>query len=159
MKSSVPYMLRALNEWIIDSDCTPHLVVDATADGVIVPREHVQDGRIVLNISMSAVRNLLMSDETVTFGCRFGGMPFDVEVPLAAVLGIVARENGEGMMFPRTPASEEPSDAPADSTPHGTHSGVKPSLIPTDSSLTVFSPADSSPTKPSPGRGHLKVVD
>ena len=56
-----PYLLRALHQWMIDNNQTPHLVVDAGYTGVAVPEEHIQDGRITLNLSYSATSNLAMA--------------------------------------------------------------------------------------------------
>jgi stringent starvation protein B len=100
MTSNRPYLIRALYEWIADNDMTPHLLVDATQAGVCVPREYVADGRIVLNVAAGAVHGLALGDDSVTFSARFGGRPFPVEIPVSAVLGIYARENGHGMLFP-----------------------------------------------------------
>lgn len=99
-----PYLLRAFYEWLVDNDLTPHLVVDATLNGVRVPLEFVQDGQIILNVAPRAVGNLEMGNESITFNARFGGRPHSVMVPLYAVQAIYARENGAGTMF-------EPEDA------------------------------------------------
>lgn len=120
MNSSKPYLLRALYEWIVDNDCTPHLVVSTEQEGVRVPPGLAKDGSIVLNVAPSAIRNLLMDDLHVSFDARFGGQPFAVLVPVSAVSGIYARENGEGMAFevgaepspphdPSPPAPEPPA--------------------------------------------------
>ena len=108
MKSSRPYLLRALYEWIVDNGCTPHIIVDAEQPGVDVPREYVNDGQIVLNLSPTAVIELQLADEGVSFNGRFGGRPVDIFIPVAAVLGIYARENGQGMAFEQ----EEDGDPP-----------------------------------------------
>ena len=120
MKPRRPYLLRAMHEWICDSGCTPHLVVDATADGVDVPRAYVKDGKIVLNVSMSATAQLKLGNDEVSFSGRFGGASMHVRVPIAAVLAIYARETGQGLVFSDedgapTPGSPEPS--PPDATP------------------------------------------
>ncbi|MGY2290468.1 ClpXP protease specificity-enhancing factor [Pseudomonas sp. SDO528_S397] len=99
MNSNRPYLLRAFYEWIVDNDCTPHMVVNSEFPAVQVPQGFASDGQIVLNISPSAVRNLQMKNEAVSFEGRFGGVPHSLFVPLGAVLGIYARENGEGMVF------------------------------------------------------------
>ena len=83
-----------------DNGQTPHLVVDATQPGVAVPEQHVQDGRIILNVSYSATSRLELANDEISFDARFGGVPRTVRVPLAAVLGIYARETGEGLVFP-----------------------------------------------------------
>jgi stringent starvation protein B len=98
--SSRPYLVRAIHEWIVDSGLTPHLLVDAEQPGLDVPESSIQDGRVVLNVSPSAVRDLLIDSEMVTFVARFGGVSRAVTVPMAAVEAVYARENGRGMMFP-----------------------------------------------------------
>ena len=100
MLASRPYLLRAMNEWIVDSGLTPHLLIDADDPNLEVPDSARGDGKVVLNISPSAVRDLLMDSELVTFVARFGGVSRAVSVPMAAIEGIYARENGRGMMFP-----------------------------------------------------------
>lgn len=108
MSSSVPYLLRAINEWIIDNGCTPYLIIDAAVNDTSVPMEFVKDGQIVLNISTNAIRDLVIGDEHVAFSGRFGGVPREIFAPMEAVMGIVAKENGEGMWFPREEQSPEP---------------------------------------------------
>ena len=122
MNSSRPYLVRALYEWIVDNDCTPHLLVKSDYPKVQVPQGFASDGQIVLNVSPSAVRNLHMDNEAVSFDGRFGGVPHTLYVPSAAILGIYARENGQGMMFDLEEAFEvgdevEPDD---DGPPPGT---------------------------------------
>lgn len=106
MNPSRPYIARALYEWILDNDLTPHLLVDAGGAGVVVPQQFVQDGQIVLNVNPSAVRAYSMNDSEITFGARFGGMPMQVRVPYASLLAIYARENGMGMGFGMEPGAE-----------------------------------------------------
>lgn len=114
MNSNRPYLIRALFEWILDNQMTPHLLVDATHPGAVVPRKFVEEGRIVLNIAPTAVKGLVMSNDVVSFSARFGGVASDVALPPAAILGIYARENGHGMIFPQEEGleSETPSDSP-----------------------------------------------
>jgi stringent starvation protein B len=88
-----------MHQWMGDNGNTPHIVVDASIDGVAVPSEHVKDGKIILNISESAAHNLKLSNDAVSFRARFSGVPFDVWVPMRSVLGIYARETGQGMIF------------------------------------------------------------
>lgn len=120
LTSSVPYLLRAVNEWILDNNCTPFLVVDATVEGTIVPMDYVKDGQIILNIGPQAIRDLVMVNEHVMFNGRFNGIAHEIYVPMDAVLGLVTRENGEGMWFPReeTPP-EPPGDGPGQDGPGG----------------------------------------
>jgi stringent starvation protein B len=117
MNSSVPYLIRAINEWILDNDCTPYLIVDATMDDVSVPMEYVKDGQIVLNISPKAVRDLSISSDYVMFSGRFAGVAHEVYAPIVAVMGIIAKENGEGMWFPRDETEPEPPGNEPDREP------------------------------------------
>ncbi|MEE4331392.1 MAG: ClpXP protease specificity-enhancing factor, partial [Wenzhouxiangella sp.] len=98
MLSNRPYLLRAMVDWIVDSGCTPHLLIDADDPDLQVPDVARKDGKVVLNISPLAVRDFLMDDGLVTFVARFGGVSRSVSVPIAAVQAVYARENGRGMM-------------------------------------------------------------
>jgi len=114
-----PYLLRALNEWILDSGCTPHVLVDATVAGVVVPEEHVKDGRIVLNLSPSAVRGLDIGPHALTCDSRFSGRSFALYLPMASIVAVYARETGEGMVFEAETFAEPvpPGAGPAPATP------------------------------------------
>ncbi|SDJ45632.1 stringent starvation protein B [Pseudomonas delhiensis] len=122
MNSSRPYLVRALYEWIVDNGCTPHILVNAEYPGVKVPPGYASDGQIVLNVSPTAVRHLLMDNEAVSFEGRFGGVAQSLYIPSQAVMAVYARENGQGMVFdlePPVPADDEelqddggPSDEP-----------------------------------------------
>ena len=115
MTSNRPYLLRAVREWIVDNDLTPQIVVDAGMEHVRVPTAYVREGKIVLNISTTAVRDLRLGNDCVEFSARFGGKPFDVVVPIRAVIAIMARENGTGMSFPDPgvdPPPPEPTPEP-----------------------------------------------
>ena len=101
-----PYLLKAFYNWIVDSECTPHIIVDATQACVEVPQQFVEDGKIVLNIAPKSVVQFSMDDDAVAFNARFSGQPMQVYVPLYAIEGIYARENGAGTMFPDEPAYE-----------------------------------------------------
>lgn len=94
-----PYLARAIYEWICDNNLTPYLLVDATKPYTDVPQQFVQEGQIVLNIVPHAVHMLNISNESVTFSARFGGVSKDIYVPMNAVLGLYARENGQGLFF------------------------------------------------------------
>jgi len=116
MTSSRPYILRALYEWIVENGCTPYILVNAFGSGVQVPQEHVKDGQIVLNISPTAVHGLQIFDEAIDFSGRFAGIPTPVYVPVGSILGIYARENGQGMVFEQEePAPQPPIDGPGPS--------------------------------------------
>jgi stringent starvation protein B len=106
LNPSRSYLLRALYEWLVDNQCTPHIVVDTTIEGVMVPEQFVSDGQIVLNINSTAVHDLLLAEEAVSFNARFGGVPMNVYVPMVAVVAIYAKESGMGMGFGMEPGVE-----------------------------------------------------
>ena len=99
--STRPYLVRALHEWCTDNGLTPYIAV-LVDDTVQVPREYVNNGEIVLNISFDATSNLQLGNEFVVFKARFGGVAREISVPIARVIAIYARENGQGMSFPVT---------------------------------------------------------
>ena len=96
--STRPYLIRAIYEWCVDSGLTPYLAVRVN-DQTEVPVAYVKDGEIVLNLSSGAVRNLEMGNELITCSGRFGGASFDLMVPVEAVIGIFAKETGQGLVF------------------------------------------------------------
>lgn len=123
-----PYFIRAVNEWLLDRGMTPYLLVDATWPAVEVPAAFVEEGRIVLNIRPSAVRDLTLGNEFISFSARFTGVTHAIFVPVGAVLGIYARENGEGLFFeadeyPRD-AGQTPPEPPAGGSEGGGSAGV-----------------------------------
>jgi len=155
-----PYLLRAFYDWLLDNELTPHVVVDVTVDGVSVPMEFARDGQIVLNIAPRAVASLEMNNDVVSFNARFGGIPRQVSVPMAAVLAIYARENGAGTMFEPEVGYEQ-------------YGGEEVSTAQENSSETIMSiidgdrpdsqdedndPDDEPPTPPRTGRPSLRVV-
>ena len=99
MTSSRPYLIRGIYQWIADNGMTPHLLVDVSIEGVQVPSEHVQNGKIILNIAPMAVSSLVLGDDDITFNARFSGKSQTLYIPVDAVLAIYAKENGQGMMF------------------------------------------------------------
>jgi stringent starvation protein B len=132
IRSRRPYLLRAMHEWITDNQQTPHVVVDATMHGVEVPRQYVQGGKIILNVSHSATQGLSLGNDVVRFRARFGSATYEVNVPIAAVLGIYARETGQGMIFSEAdaPPPQPPpqSPPPADASPGTEVKRAKPML-------------------------------
>ncbi len=96
--STRPYLIRAIYEWCVDIGLTPYLAVRVD-EHTEVPRSHVKEGEIVLNLGVDAVRNLQMGNEMITCTGRFGGVPFDLMIPVAATIGIFAKETGQGLMF------------------------------------------------------------
>ena len=133
MISSRPYLIRAIYEWIVDSDLTPYMLVNAKAQDVTVPLQYIQDGKIILNVSPTAVRDLDMSNEWVMFSARFSGSSMEVSLPPNAVLAIYAKENGRGMVFSD---DEEPEEEDSQALP----------------------PDDDDPPMPPKGRPSLRVV-
>lgn len=99
MTSSKPYLIRGLYEWLLDNDVTPYLLVDANFYGVMIPQGTANDGKVVLNLTPSAVQALELDNEYISFSARFGGVAQNVYCPMASILAIYAKENGEGMMF------------------------------------------------------------
>jgi len=128
-----PYLIRAWYEWCTDNGYTPHIIVNVDAD-TRVPRAHVRDGQITLNVSALATQNLMIDNEHITFQARFGGVLEHVFVPVAAVLAIYARETKAGMGFEPT----QPTPVPT----------------PVDSGLRSDDPAPPGP----PGRPKLTIV-
>ena len=124
-----PYLVRALIDWIVDNDCTPFVTVASDLDGVTVPPGTAKDGRVVLNLSASATRNLQISNDLLTVDCRFGGQPFHVTVPMGAVVAVFARENGEGMSFEPEKAAETPAAPETPPTKPPPKKGPKLTLV------------------------------
>ena len=158
-----PYLLRAFYDWLLDNQLTPHLVVDVSLPGIMVPMEFARDGQIVLNIAPRAVGGLELADDSVRFNARFGGVPRQVYVPMAAVLAIYARENGAGTMFEPEPAYEqdnEAQDSNTEMTPGVVMSVVdneQPDNEQPDDAQQAPS-TDDDPPPPRGGRPSLRVV-
>jgi len=120
-----PYLIRAIYDWCTDNGYTPYLSVQVDAN-TRVPMAYVKDGGIVLNISVDAVQNLQLGNEEISCGGRFGGVAHKIVVPIPAVVGIFAKESGQGLAFQgQEPASSEPEpeqngngkDEPPDNPP------------------------------------------
>lgn len=107
MSPSKPYLIRAIHEWIVDNDLTPHILVNALVPDIQVPEKYIENGRIILNINSSAVRSLVLGNEWIQFDARFDCVSMTVSVPMNAVLAIYARENGQGMVL-----EEDDDDSP-----------------------------------------------
>jgi stringent starvation protein B len=113
--STRPYLIRALYDWCTDNGLTPYVAV-LVDDTVMVPREYVKNGEIVLNISFDATSSLKLGNEFIEFKARFAGTARDIMVPVNRVIAIYARENGQGMAFP-VPVPGGAQDAPAKTSP------------------------------------------
>lgn len=115
MTPNRPYLIRAIYDWIVDNSLTPYLLADARQPEVVVPPGAEQDGKVVLNLSPTAIRDLELGNEYVMFNARFGGVAREVIVPVNAVLAVYAHENGQGMLFPQDEKgaiSEDPPEKP-----------------------------------------------
>ena len=121
MNSSRPYLVNALIDWIVDNGCTPHVVLDLSIDDVIAPTEYATENRLVINVSGTAVRNFKLDQDGLEFDARFQGQPHHVNCPVGAIVGIFAKENGEGMAFKATldgaPAQGGAAEAGEDDEP------------------------------------------
>ncbi len=129
-RSTKPYLIRAIHEWCSDSGLTPYLSVQVNAE-TRVPAEHVKNGEIVLNVSRDAAHRLTIGNDVIQFAARFNGVSRECSVPLDAVTGIFARENGQGLFFPREAASNGGAVAapsPESTPPATTPNGGKPKL-------------------------------
>lgn len=136
MTPSKPYLLRALNQWILDNELTPYLLIDATLEHVMVPKEYITDGKIVLNITPGIVTNLMIENSFIEFDARFSGRLRRIYAPMNAVIAIYAKENGKGMVFPEEEEEDE------------------------GGAITSSNESSPPPDKPTPPRGkpNLKVI-
>jgi stringent starvation protein B len=117
--SKRPYLIRAMHEWMTDNALTPYVVVAADAEGLLVPEQYASDGKIVLNVSYAATRNFTLADDRMSFEARFAGVAQRVDVPLSAVIGIYAKESGQGMIFSDDDATPTESTEPSESVERG----------------------------------------
>ena len=125
MTSSRPYLIRAMYQWITDNGMTPHLLANASVEGCLVPENHIQDGKIVLNIAPMAIGGLVLADDDISFSARFNGVSESIYVPIRAVEAIYARENGQGMMFSDDDYSLSDSETDADDLVEENNSDAK----------------------------------
>lgn len=147
--STKPYMIRAIHEWCIDNGLTPHLLVTVNAQ-TRVPMAYVKAGEIVLNLNYSATKDLHIDNEAIVFSARFGGVSQNLYVPMDAVKGIFARENGQGMFFEVTPQIEMTPQIEAAKQTSAGESKVNVASVP-DSPATKDKATDkAAPTKKKP---------
>lgn len=123
MTSNRPYLIRAIYDWIVDNNLTPHILVNAHYPEIQVPQAYVQDGKIVLNVSPQACRGLHLENDRIVFTARFSGVVHQIFIVPAAVLAIYAKENGRGMEF-----GEEYNEPPKTSKAKDRHARQKPAL-------------------------------
>ena len=147
MTSIRPYLLRALIDWIVDNEDTPYMVLDCGMPGVIAPLDRVRDGRLVLNVSARATRNLHVGIERVDVDCRFGGRPMHISAPVGAVVAIYAQGSGMGMAF------EPERHGADDESKSGNAADLEATTAP--GADAVVQPG---PRKPKPGAPKLTLV-
>lgn len=127
-KSTKPYLIRAIHEWCSDSNLTPYLSVKVDAN-TRVPMEYVKNGEIVLNMSYDATHRLTIGNDVIQFSARFNGVSRECSVPVEAVMGVFARENGQGLFFPVEESQpSQPSTAPEQDKPSSPPNGGRPKL-------------------------------
>lgn len=158
MLSSRPYLARALYEWLLDNDHTPYLVVDAEREGVQVPEQFVQNGQIVLNVAPTAVRDLVMANDAITFSARFGGQPMQVIVPSEALIALYARENGVGMVFGHEPVMPDYSDEPTQAGLEESTGERRLESVESNASEQGDDQAEDGDEAPRKGRPSLRVI-
>ncbi|MGJ8671017.1 MAG: stringent starvation protein B [Oceanococcus sp.] len=165
MISRKPFLLRAMIEWCEANGLTPLLAVDAEQKGVQVPRDFVEDGRITLNVSFSAMQHRDVSNESVTGQARFAGRSAVLSVPMAAIEALIVRETGEGMVFPDDEADSETAVAQhlkdelrAVTGISGEQEKPQQGLHLVDSAVDNDDGDDQPPPPPPRGRPTLKVV-
>lgn len=150
-----PYLIRAIRDWALDQGYTPHLLVDAGVEGVRVPEQHVEDGKIVLNVSNNAVGEIELNNEWILFSARFGGVSHNIDVPITAVLAIFAKENGHGLFFQQTEAAVDGESGPA-MIPQTKEKELESHLSAIDGKV----PQDKKASRKSTGKkNHLKLVE
>ena len=144
-KSTKPYVVRAIWEWCTDNGYTAYLAVQVD-ENTRVPAEFVKNGEIILNISSDATHKLTIGNDLIQFAARFGGVSRECSVPMTAVRGVFARENGEGIFFQNPPAA-----APAAEQGERESSNTPPKTPP--------APGSPAPSGTSNGRkSHLQIV-
>ncbi|NIF69297.1 ClpXP protease specificity-enhancing factor [Burkholderia sp. Ap-962] len=161
--STKPYLLRALYEWCTDNGYTPHIAVRVD-NSTRVPRQYVRDGEIVLNISFEATSALQMGNEWIEFTARFSGKAHKLEVPVANVLAIYARENGQGMAFQVDATADEPGESAieddvAEAVPASADEAAREAAEPSEGAdVPASSPDDDGGASGKSNRPRLKIV-
>jgi stringent starvation protein B len=158
MTSTRPYLIRAFYDWIVDNDCTPYIVVNASLPNVKVPQEFVEGGQIVLNIAVSAVNGLVLGDQSIEFQGRFSGKIRHVHAPILSVIAIYAKENGRGMVF----AEEEEEDVEHSSLDESEDSDELGDIVSKETAETKLgndpNKRSGKPKGKQNGRPHLTIV-
>lgn len=147
-----PYLVRATYDWLVDHNLTPYFLVDAEQDGVEVPWEYVEDGKIVLNAAPIAIRNLQLENDFVGFEASFSGKTWQIFFPVEATLALYARETGQGIYAREEGLGMLVNEGEADELdplpPEDGHKTEKPATESTDKDKN----------KKGRGKGGLKLV-
>ena len=157
LTSTKPYLFRAILQWIEDNSMTPHIIVNALANGVLVPQEYVQDGQITLNIASSSIQLHQMDNLVLQFSARFNGVSQDITVPMDSVLGIYSRENGQGMFFDPEEFEQE-AELNEISEEISEHSGLKEEITQSTDDSKENQKTLSKKKKSKRSTSHLKVI-
>ncbi len=158
MTPSRPYLLRAIREWIQDNGLTPYILVQASYPGTVVPEPYIENDRIVLNLSSQATAAYQLDNDWLFFEARFSGRSMDVQVPVAAILAIYARENGEGMVFENADMTATPVGSTGENPAAGESPEEKQTETGSEEATDAQQPAAKG-KKPRPGkRPHLKLI-
>jgi stringent starvation protein B len=128
MNSNRPYLIRAMYEWIVDNEQVPQVIVDSKYSQVVIPEGLAKDGQIVLNLSIDATHNLVLGNDVVSFSTRFSGKSEDISFPPDAVIGIFARDTGQGMMFEPLSSSKDTDNSTNTDSPKKKPKSLKPAL-------------------------------
>ncbi len=94
--STRPYLIRAIYDWCVDNNFTPHISAMVTPE-TMVPNDFVKKGQIILNVSPVATHKLKITNMDISFIGRFSGKPTEILIPIENVLTIYAKEIGEGL--------------------------------------------------------------
>lgn len=128
MLSNKSYLIRAFYDWIVDSDCTPLLIINTTFPHCHVPEDFIEDNQINLNVSPQSIRDFRITRDVIDFKASFAGVVHLISAPIKAVLAVYAEENGQGMFFDfEEPEASDWDAAPGDQTVTafpGTEKGV-----------------------------------
>ncbi len=129
-------LFKATYEWLLDQGLTPYFLINAEFPKVMVPREFVEEGEIVLDASPEAIDDMIFDPEGISFSAGFGDTECQVYFPIAAIIALYAEENDQGLF-----STDEPSTLLVQES---------------DEPLTADSPK--AEAKPEIRRGHLKLV-
>lgn len=97
-QSTKPYLIRSIYDWCSDNGFTPYISVEIF-NGLDIPKEYVRNNEIIFNISATAVQELNIDNDCLSFTARFSGIAKKLNIPLDAIKGIFAKEVNQGITF------------------------------------------------------------